>query len=91
VWPGLGKLLEEQGEVSQVSGKLMGNAGKEDHWDGTNLRERLVSELADLSAAIEFFKTENFTAGDLVAFKLQFDVKLARFKTWHKETLEKSQ
>lgn len=59
IWPGLSKLLEECGEVVQVGGKLIGAAGVCDHWDGTNLKERMEDELADLSAAIDFFVARN--------------------------------
>ena len=53
-WPGISKLIEEAGEVLQVCGKLMGTGGKVQHWDGTNLKERLEEELGDLVAAARF-------------------------------------
>lgn len=51
VWPGLSKLIEEAGEVVQVAGKLLATNGKEEHWDGTNLRIRLQEEISDMMAA----------------------------------------
>ena len=33
-WPGISKLVEEAGEVTQVAGKLMGSGGDILHWDG---------------------------------------------------------
>ena len=49
VWSGISKLIEEAGEVTQVCGKLIAIAGASEHWDGTDLRERLEDEIADLS------------------------------------------
>jgi NTP pyrophosphatase (non-canonical NTP hydrolase) len=59
VWPGLSKLVEEAGEVFQVCGKLMATGGEAEHWDGTNLVERLHDELGDLVGAIAFFVEVN--------------------------------
>ncbi len=82
-WPGLSKLIEECGEVMQVGGKLMGTGGKAEHWDGSNLRVRLVEELGDLSAAILFFATVNgLDLHDLEARSIR---KLAQFDVWHAE------
>lgn len=81
-WPGLSKLAEEAGEVLQVVGKLMGTGGKTNHWDGTNLADRLSEELADLMAACDFVITE--TSGlDAEAIRLRRERKLATFREWH--------
>jgi NTP pyrophosphatase (non-canonical NTP hydrolase) len=53
-WPGISKVTEEAGEVLQIAGKLMGSMGVIHHWDGTNLKDRIEEELADLYAAIQF-------------------------------------
>ena len=53
-WPGITKLVEESGEVLQVCGKLIATDGDVNHYDGSNLKERLENELADLMAAIGF-------------------------------------
>jgi NTP pyrophosphatase (non-canonical NTP hydrolase) len=50
------KLGEESGEVGQVVAKMQmmtahGLPCDADHWDGTNLRERLSEEIADVLAA----------------------------------------
>jgi NTP pyrophosphatase (non-canonical NTP hydrolase) len=66
IWPGLSKLIEECGEVTQVVGKIIGAHPNVDHWDGTNLRERLQEELADLSAAICFVKLHCWLAEDVI-------------------------
>lgn len=53
-WPGLSKLIEECGEVTQVSGKIIGCGGDSIHYDGSDLRRKLEEELADLTAAVSF-------------------------------------
>src|ERR1700722_7934464 len=59
VWPGLSKLIEECGEVVQVCGKLLGTGGASAHWDGSDLRERLTEEIADVLAAARFVILHN--------------------------------
>lgn len=83
IWPGISKLVEECGEVTQVAGKLFGTGGRIDHWDGTNLRERLEDELADVQAAIEFVACHN----DLDASRIgrRVDEKITLFNKWHEE------
>ena len=58
-WPGMAKALEETGGFAQVCGKIMAANGAELHWDGSNLRQRLVEELADVEAAIAFLLGAN--------------------------------
>ena len=80
-WPGISKLLEEAGEVSQVCGKLMGSHGDIDHWDGTDLRSRLIEELADLKAAIEFVVVHNKL--DATVLNERVISKIHLFEKWH--------
>lgn len=80
-WNGLSKLIEECGEVLQVAGKIIGNEGKINHWDGSNLRDRLESELGDLLAAINFVIDENGL--HLTSIQKQCDIKTETFKKWH--------
>ena len=80
-WPGVSKLIEECGEVLQVAGKLMQTGAT--YWDGTNLKERLEEELADLQAAIEFVACHNDLAADRIGRHV--DEKIALFNKWHKE------
>ncbi len=85
VWPGLSKLTEECGEVGQVIGKLMGTGGATNHWDGSNLAERLTDEMGDVLAAIEFVADKN---RGLIDFRRLMDrrgQKLALFEKWHRE------
>src|SRR5690242_1418707 len=80
-WPGISKLVEESGEVLQVCGKLMGTGGKIDHWDGSNLKEKLEEELADMFAAARFVIDQCGLDEQKMAARVLF--KLQRFLTWH--------
>lgn len=92
-WPGLSKLTEEMGELQQVLGKLLGISGSLEHWDG-NLGPRLIAEIGDVQAAIDFFLEQNETviststrgvadAGYLIAVRRK--AKLELFRQWHAE------
>jgi hypothetical protein len=59
IWPGMAKLVEEMGELNQVIGKIMSGGGDPIYWDGTNLVEKLVEELADVQAVLWFFTNIN--------------------------------
>lgn len=84
VWPGLSKLIEECGEVVQVAGKIIAAGGATDHWDGSNLAERLTEELGDLEAAISFVVRECplVDQDEVIA---RSDAKLRLFHAWHAE------
>ena len=88
IWPGISKLIEEAGETLQICGKLMATAGREEHWDKTNLRERLVEELGDLSAAITFVVNVNGMEEDVVK---RGQAKLAMFYAWHQAQKQSKQ
>lgn len=85
LWPGTSKLLEEMGELNQVLGKLMGVGGDthQTHWDGTDLRERLHEELADVSAALQFFILTNELDLNIILDRTVQKRRL--FETWHAE------
>ncbi len=88
LWPGLSKLLEECGEVQQVVGKIIGIGGDDVlHWDGSNLRERLQEELADLYAAIEFVVACNALDSDTIDRRAE--QKYNRYYDWHGEHKER--
>ena len=80
VWPGLAKLAEEAGELIQVLAKLVGVSGRGRYYDGSDLRERLIEECGDLTAAIAFF-TETNDLGPAVDARAR--QKLALFREWH--------
>jgi NTP pyrophosphatase (non-canonical NTP hydrolase) len=79
-WPGLAKLAEEAGELIQVLAKLIGAAGRETYYDGSDLRARLVEECGDLTAALAFFTETN---GLTAAVDARAEGKLAVFRQWH--------
>lgn len=81
-WNGLSKLIEECGEVQQVGGKLLGSDGAIEHWDGTNLKHRLEEEIADLTAAIQFFIAANGL--DTVTMTTRSIKKVNLFIEWDK-------
>ena len=83
LWPGLSKLIEECGEVSQVVGKLLGTGGESAHWDGSDLRLRLQEELGDLLAAIDFVMLRNGL--DFSAIQARRSRKYELFNLWHNE------
>ena len=80
--PGLAKLAEECGEVTQVIGKLMMTGGAAEHWDGADLIVRLKEEMADVMAALIFVGQTNFEEQD---FEERVNAKLALFNQWHEE------
>lgn len=82
-WPGISKLAEESGEVQQVIGKLIGTGGANEHWDGSNLHERLQEEMADVMAACQFVIEANGLDAARIAERVR--TKLETFWAWHKE------
>ena len=85
VWPGLSKVIEECGEVVQVGGKLIATGGNDQHYDGSDLRCRLMDELADVSAAIQYMLAHN--TYDWRAFEDRIQTKLQLFNLWHDENV----
>lgn len=83
VWPGLSKLIEEMGECQQVAGKLIATGGEPQHWDGTDLRERLTEEIADALAACRFVAEANGL--DIQAIDARARKKVELFRKWHEE------
>lgn len=81
VWPGAGKLAEETGELLQVIGKLIASAGETQHWDGTDLAERLSDELADVTASIRFLTEQNNLDAQRITERAER--KLAQYRQWH--------
>lgn len=84
-WPGLAKLMEECGELTQVLGKLIATGGDPDHWDGTVLDARLADELGDVLAAADFFAEVNAARVSGTVVRLRREDKLALFRRWHQE------
>jgi len=82
VWPGMSKVIEEMGELQQVFGKLMGTGGEANHWDGSDLRKRVLEELADVYAAVQFFVAQNMTQEEQHAWAERVATKRRRFEEW---------
>jgi NTP pyrophosphatase (non-canonical NTP hydrolase) len=84
-WPGLAKLAEESGEVVQVIAKLIAvNGDPAAHWEGSDLRERLIEEIGDLQAAISFVGGE-MTHAERAQITERARDKLNLFRRWHYE------
>jgi hypothetical protein len=83
VWPGTSKVIEEMRDLGQVLAKLIGTMGDTKHWDGSDLRKKLIEELGDLVAAILFFQSENLTQDEGLQIAEQTAKKLAIFRRWH--------
>ena len=84
-WPGLAKVLEESGELGQVLGKIMGSDGRTEYWDGTDLRVGLCEEIADLEAALLFFKDKNLTQEERDEVRSRTFRKFEQFLHWHQD------
>lgn len=78
-WPGIAKLMEEAGEVVQVCAKLLATGGRTDHWSGDDLRVRLVEEMGDLGAALDYVHAHNLLPG----VTERRDAKFRQFQQWH--------
>lgn len=87
VWPGTSKLIEEQGELLQVLGKLMATGGDPNHWSG-DLRAKLVEEIADVAAALAFFQVHNLTVVEMRAVNDRVNQKLEIFGKWQDDLTE---
>lgn len=87
VWPGTSKLLEEQGELIQVLGKLLGSAGALDHWSG-DLKKMLIEEMGDVYAALTFFAEQNLSDDEQIAILERAQGKIETFEKWHTAGIE---
>jgi len=85
VWPGTSKLVEELGELGQVLGKLIGSHGETDHYDGSDLRQRMVEEIGDVQGAILFFLEHNMTEAEKDRVAERAHKKFELFEKWHRE------
>jgi len=87
VWPGTSKLIEEMGELHQVLGKLIGSHGETAHFDGTDLRQKMVEEIGDLRAALSLFQDLNLTEAENEQVKERIMLKITRFAKWHVDSM----
>lgn len=84
-WPGLAKLNEESGELVQVIGKLMMTRGDRQYWDNIDLRKRLIEEMADQAAALDFVQNHVLTVDEMDTFSERLEYKRSLFDKWHAE------
>ena len=79
---GLAKLLEELGELAQVTAKKLAYFHTDEHPDGAgSLKDRMQKEMGDVSAAMTFVQ-QQFDL-DRVAIEQRAGDKLALFQRWH--------
>lgn len=85
---GLAKLTEECGELQQVCGKKIQYMHTDNHPDGTNLRIRMLEEMADVVGAMDFI-IEKFEISpeELQFLKQRAREKQALFQLWDKEQI----
>lgn len=85
-WPGVGKVIEESGELGLVFGKLFGSGGNLAHWSG-DLGQMMQDEIADLRAALEFMTEANapLRTEDAIRYmERRYLWKFALFSSWHR-------
>lgn len=81
---GLAKLLEELGELAQITAKKLAFMDTDEHPDGKgSMRVRMQEEMGDVRAAIDFV-TETFGL-DSLTISRRANVKLTMFRYWHAE------
>jgi NTP pyrophosphatase (non-canonical NTP hydrolase) len=80
VWPGLAKTAEEAGELLQVIGKLVATGGRSAHYDGSDLRTRLIEECGDLLAALGYLTAANGIEAEVAERAAR---KRELFQAWH--------
>lgn len=82
-WPGVAKVLEECGELTQVLGKLVQIGGAQEHWDG-DLWPLIEDELADVQASIAYLIDANAVL-DKQTIARRKALKESKFWAWHDE------
>lgn len=79
---GLAKLLEELGELAQVTAKKLAYFNTDEHPDGAgSLRERMEQEMGDVTAAMAFVQRQ--FALNRKVIDNRACIKLALYQRWH--------
>lgn len=84
MWPGLGKVVEETGELNTVLGKLIATQGNPSYWGGRDLVKELEDEMADTMAAIHFLMDHNSLLSQQKIFD-RCNAKYKQFVEWHNQ------
>jgi hypothetical protein len=85
IWPGVGKTVEEQGELATVLGKLIGSNGERRHWSG-DLVPMMQDEIADLRAALDMLEELNpALAEDHLASGMVGSEYMSRRREWKRD------
>jgi len=79
-WKGLGKVIEECGELQQAAGRLISTGGDTNHWDGGDLWQELADEAADVLVAVTFFIDQNGFDKEYVLARMEEKMKI--YKEW---------
>lgn len=88
IWNGLSKVMEECNEVGQVGAKIIGVGGNHIHFDGSDLRVRMIEEMGDTLAAIYFFSLMNGITDAELAERMTEKLKL--FHIWNTQNRSKA-
>lgn len=79
---GLAKLLEELGELAQVTAKKLAYFHTDEHPDGAgSLKERMEQEMGDVAGAMAFVQQQFKLNGRAIEHRAC--LKLALFQAWH--------
>ena len=86
---GLTKLAEECSELAVVACKKINYMHTDEHPNGTNLRQRMLEEIADVSASIEFVQYKfNVTTEERAFIDTRKELKLNLYDEWDTEQHE---
>jgi NTP pyrophosphatase (non-canonical NTP hydrolase) len=80
-WKGIFKLTEECGELGQVLGKLGPFPGGE-HPSGEDLRRKLIEEIGDVKAALQYFIVLNLQQSEMEEINDRATAKFRQFIEW---------
>lgn len=82
LWPGLFKVIEETSELNIELSMIGMINGETKHWKG-DLLPRVMEELADATAIIEWFREKNFTPEQQREIAFRVGQKKALYDQWY--------
>jgi len=80
-WRGIHKLQEEMGELQQLLGKLGAFPGE--HPSGEDIATKVWEEVADVQAALAYFRRHNAPVSQETYIVKRMTHKLELFETWN--------